>query len=110
MPLRPCLDCGALSRGSRCPTHTRSREQPHHRRAKRARRPYTYAEQQRRAEAVRAWIEANGYVCPGWHRPPHPSRDLTADHVQAVAAGGDERGELGVLCRSCNGSKADHPA
>lgn len=105
MPLRPCLDCGALSQGSRCQAHTRSRERPHHLRAKRAKRPYTYAEQQRRAETVRAWVQAYGYWCPGWHTPPHPSQDLTADHEIAVAVNGDERGELAVLCRSCNGRK-----
>ncbi|HEU4540323.1 MAG TPA: hypothetical protein VFR23_04275 [Jiangellaceae bacterium] len=106
MPLRPCLECGALSQGTRCPNHTRSREQPRHQRAKRAKRPYTWAEQQRRAQAVRAWIAEYGYVCPGWHTPPHPSMDLTADHIVAFAINHDERGDLGVLCRTCNGRKA----
>lgn len=26
MPRRPCLDCGTLTEGSRCPTHRRTRE------------------------------------------------------------------------------------
>jgi 5-methylcytosine-specific restriction enzyme A len=56
---------------------------------------------------VREWIEVNGYVCPGWGRDPHPSDRLTADHVIPVAAGGDEQGELGVLCGPCNSRKKD---
>jgi 5-methylcytosine-specific restriction protein A len=112
MPLRPCLDCGALSRKTRCPTHDRgnNRATAAHQRAKRAKRPYTYAEQQRRKAVVDAWVELYGYVCPGWRVPPHPSRDLTADHIDAVAVTRDESGPLSVLCRSCNGRKAAHTA
>lgn len=42
----------------------------------------------------------NGYYCPGWRLPdypghsPHPATDLVVDH------------DLGILCRSCNSSKA----
>jgi len=46
------------------------------------------------------WIALHGYNCPGWTmpnypgRPPHPATDLVLDH------------DLGILCRSCNSSKA----
>jgi 5-methylcytosine-specific restriction enzyme A len=105
MPVKPCLNCGRLSTGTRCPAHTRT-HQVQAQRAKRTRRPYTYEEQRRRAKAVDDWVAVHGWLCPGWRRPAHKSRDLTADHVHAVAAGGAEDGHLQVLCRSCNGRKA----
>lgn len=106
MPTRPCLDCGRLSSGSRCPDHARviARRTT---RAKRQRRPYTAAERDRRAAAVAAHRATYGDWCPGWRRPAHYATDLTADHVVAVAAGGREDGALGVLCRPCNGAKRD---
>jgi 5-methylcytosine-specific restriction protein A len=61
----------------------------------------TYAEEKRRKATVQVWIAANGYSCPGWGVPPHPSRDLTADHVVPRYWGG-EAGLLRVLCRGCN--------
>jgi 5-methylcytosine-specific restriction protein A len=63
------------------------------------------AERARRKAAVTAWVAANGHWCPGYLVPPHPSRDLTADHLHPVSLGGDGNGELGVLCRSCNTRK-----
>jgi hypothetical protein len=71
------------------------------------RRAYnTSAERQRRSRTVQAWVQANGYTCPGHHRDPHPAdpqlNPLQADHLVAIADGGDEHGQLGVLCRDCN--------
>lgn len=106
MPLRPCLDCGALSQGARCPGHTRVKQRGYDQ-AKRAIRPYTSAERKRRAEAVAQHRQQFGDVCPGYMRDPHPSTDLTADHPHAVARGGAEDQPLTVLCRSCNSSKKD---
>jgi 5-methylcytosine-specific restriction protein A len=106
MPKRPCLDCGALSDQARCPTHRRVPLQ-----RKRQRRPrISQAEEARRAATVRTWRAQHGDVCPGWQRDSHPSSDLTADHTVAVGAGGAEDGPLSVLCRSCNGAKADRTA
>lgn len=106
MPLRPCLDCGTLTRTTRCPAHTRRTEYARTL-GKRARRPrIPAAEDKRRSQTVAAWRAAHGDWCPGWHRPPHPSADLTADHITPVAAGGSETGPLTVLCRSCNSAKA----
>jgi 5-methylcytosine-specific restriction protein A len=103
-PLKPCLDCGKLSAGVRCPPCS-SRRGAAQTRAKREVRPYTYAERERRAQVVRAWVQTHGYMCPGYQVPPHPSMDLTADHPHAVAAGGAEDQPLTVLCRSCNSRK-----
>ena len=94
MPLRPCLECGTLTPTSRCPTHTRRN---------------TNRETVRRRTTVTAHRAQQGDWCPGWRRPGHHATDLTADHVQPVAAGGAEAGLLGVLCRSCNSAKRDNP-
>lgn len=78
-----------------CPAHTKRPPSPS---SILARDP---AERARRAAVVAAWVVEHGWVCPGWERPPHPSRDLTAAHIRAVARGGG-KGPLTVLCRSCN--------
>lgn len=106
MPTRPCLDCGKLSTtGTRCPTCSRARQRGTQQ-AKRTRRPAAgRAETQRRADTVAAHRATHGDWCPGWRRPPHPSTDLTADHVTEVALGGAEAGPLTVLCRTCNSRK-----
>jgi 5-methylcytosine-specific restriction endonuclease McrA len=85
-----------------CPEHEAANS-----RVRRAARPYTRGEQQRRAGVVRAHVEGHGWLCPGWERPAHevPPGALTADHPIAVAAGGDESQELQVLCVSCNSAK-----
>jgi 5-methylcytosine-specific restriction protein A len=113
MPLRPCLgvdggSCSALvSDGNRCPTHRRVVE-GRRQQGKRVRRPApSTVEQARRASVVAAHRLRFGAWCPGWGVAPHPAEDLTADHVVAVAAGGTESGELSVLCRACNGRKAE---
>jgi hypothetical protein len=110
MPLRPCIDCGTISQGSRCAEHQRVKDRATLR-GKRQRRPHaSKAEERRRAAVVAAYRRTHGDWCPGWQRDPHPSSDLTADHVVGVGAGGAEGGELAVLCRVCNGAKADNVA
>jgi 5-methylcytosine-specific restriction protein A len=108
MGLRPCIECGALTNVTRCPRclTTKNRE--------RKPRPTNLTrdtdERQRRAAAVAQHRQEYGNWCPGWKIPPHAvavPNILTADHVVAVAAGGDPNGELQVLCRVCNGRKAD---
>jgi hypothetical protein len=100
VPVRRCLTCGALFRGAsnRCPEHRAT-----------TRTAYGAGERRRRKATVDIHVEAYGAVCPGWHVPMHTvdASDLTADHVQAIAAGGAPGGLLEVLCRSCNGRKAD---
>ncbi|SDN73552.1 hypothetical protein SAMN04489726_7992 [Allokutzneria albata] len=114
MVLRPCLGtrarmCTRLTEGVRCPDCARQYE-AQRTRAKRAMRPYTHAEQQRRAAAVAAHRAQHGEWCPGWgprraHVVQLPNI-LTADHVVPVGAGGDEGGRLVVRCRVCNSAKA----
>lgn len=90
MAARPCLTCGTLIRtGTWCSVH-------------RARPGYDHGERIRRVKVVAAHVQAHGWVCPGFQTNPHPSFDLTADHLVSVSRGGAESGSLRVLCRSCN--------
>lgn len=105
MPVRPCLEprCGHVydTQRERCPKPRCPRSMRRPSRGQQARIPRSAAERKRRAQAVADWIAAHGYVCPGFNRPPHPSRDLTADHVLPQSLGGVD-GPLRVLCRRCN--------
>lgn len=98
--------CGLLVEGNRCEACSRARSRTTTR-AKRERRPYTRAEQTRRAATVRDWIAEHGPLCPGWRRLAHyvDASQLTADHPHAVAAGGHETQAHAVLCRGCNSAK-----
>lgn len=98
MAKRVCAEPGCpvlIDQPGRCSQHRR--ESP----------TYTerdWRERKRRQSAVTAWVARNGWICPGWQRPAHPSHDLTADHLVPVARGGAD-GPLRVLCRSCNSSR-----
>lgn len=64
----------------------------------------TYAQAQRRKQAVADWVAANGPMCVGFKRMPHMvwASDLQADHITPLAHGGAEDGPIRVLCASCN--------
>lgn len=84
-----------LVKSGRCQQHRRYSPTYHQR---------DYAEQKRRAAVVAKHRAIHGDWCPGWPstgHQPHPSTDLTAAHVVAVANGGGT-GPLLVLCRSEN--------
>ncbi len=105
MPLTPCLDCGAPTRGNRCPAHRKARE---HARGSRQERGYTDAWLTAARQAIATHVAAHGPVCPGWQRPPHPvdAAELTGDHHVALAQGGPLLPDrIAVLCKSCNASK-----
>lgn len=79
--LRPCLDCGAVTAGPRCPDCTRP--------VKRRRN----AERDAAATQVarRPWCARCG-----------ATDDLTADHLVAFEAGGTLADGARTLCRRCN--------
>jgi 5-methylcytosine-specific restriction protein A len=91
---RPCVDCGTPTRnGTRCPTCTRE-----HNRAQGSATARGYdsrwARQSKRLRQQH--LVEHGSVCAGWERDAHRCApdDLVVDH------------DVGVLCRSCNASKA----
>lgn len=100
--------CGRLTAKRRC-DECGARYETIRTRRKRAQRPLTRAEIDRRAAVVAQWVAEHGQVCPGWRREPHGIAEwtgpLTAEHPDAVAAGGAEGQPLTVLCSLCNNRK-----
>lgn len=70
----------------------------------------TPAVRRHRAAAVAEHRATYGNRCPGFEVPAHPATDLTADDPVPIARGGDPMQALEVLCRACNGRKADRLA
>jgi hypothetical protein len=104
-PLRMCLDCGALSDQSRCPTHRRARDQARGR-GSAAARGYDGRYRRLRAQAIAAHIARFGYVCAGWGRMPHTAEKFSIDHVIPLSMGGlNELSNFQVLCLGCNQRK-----
>ena len=107
MTARACVECGQITtNGTRCLAHARARARGKHRtlydtRRWRMRRDSVLARHRRR------W----GEVCPGYNRKPHLAggyNPLTVDHrVPVVRGGTEDRENLGVLCRECQGVKGD---
>lgn len=100
MPETPCLGCGQMEPlvdGRRCARCAPRRERARHNRV------YDTAAWKRASrEAIDAHVKVFGWVCPGFGRPAHPSRDLTAGHPIALANGGAPiQAGLIVECRSC---------
>lgn len=102
--MRPCLDCGKLSRnGSRCETHQRVKNAEWDvARASRKRATGQYAgDYKKRAKAVRDAAEYC-WLCGGGPRADDPWQ---ADHVIA----GDPNSPLAAAHRSCNASRGNKP-
>ncbi len=86
MALKPCLDCGRLSHGSRCQACTRRRQQAS---------PYQRADWRRLSRAVTA-RDGACLLCGSTHY-------LSAHHVIPRAHGGpDAPGNLVSLCARCH--------
>lgn len=102
MPARPCLTTGCprlATTGSYCTHCTTTRN-----RQRNARRTHLNGDWPKVSRAIRdAWVAEHGWVCPGYQRGPHPSTDLTVDHITA----GTRDDGLMVLCKSCNSRKGD---
>jgi 5-methylcytosine-specific restriction endonuclease McrA len=90
-----CLDCGSVVRkrhhDTRCPSCVRQRE------ARRNAQPYRMAYRDPAYQAIP--LIGACVVCGS-------TRDLTRDHVvPLIAHGSTERGNIRIVCRSCNSSK-----
>lgn len=100
--------CPEIVTRGKCPT-CRSAADRHQRRTVPTKATRTYAERKRRAAAVRAHVRRHGWNCPGDDQhQAHPCTDLTAHHIDAIAAGGRPDGPLAVLCRSRNSAIRDN--
>jgi hypothetical protein len=97
MAPRPCLECHTPSLNTRCP-----RCEATHQQARNQRRTHYQGDWPALSRQLRTqWVQANGWVCPGWHMAPHPSTDLVVDHVNQRS-----RTHLAILCRTCNSRKS----
>lgn len=97
MAPRPCLLCGTPATNTRCPKCEATYQQ-----ARNQARPHYQGDWPTLSKKLRAaWVKEHGWWCPGWHTPPHPSRDLVLDHVNQRS-----RQQLAILCRTCNSRKS----
>ncbi len=111
MPVHTCTRPGCPEKSADpdhrgpCKRHLRQ-DQRHRARTTPTKRTRDWTEINRRRAAVKAHVAKHGWNCPGYRVPPHPSRDLTADHIDEIATGGRPDGPLQVRCRACNSRKA----
>jgi hypothetical protein len=95
--LTPCLECGKPTAGSRCAEHPNPNDLARHRSS------YTKTRQ----AFLDAWRARHGNWCPGAEdldHQPHPSSDLTVDHIDGDAWN-DYPANWRVLCRQKNSAK-----
>lgn len=106
MPPRACRECGVpfIGTGQLCDAHRRRSSQA------RDTRYDDPAYRRLRKRMLGEWVRLNGWTCPGLpelRHQPHPSTDLTLDHILELSRGGSllDRGNLRVACRSINDVK-----
>ena len=97
--LRPCLDCGALYKGDRCPTHAEIRKRQIEQRRKPNRSHYK-GDYAKRAKQVRD-AATHCWVCGEEAREGDP---FQADHVVP----GHRDSQLLAAHRSCNIKRHRH--
>lgn len=98
--MRPCLDCGAPTYGSRCERDERLEDRRQHNPA------YDTAEWRTlRTETLTRWRALHGNWCPGVEpeHEAHACADLTVDHITRLEDGGSLTGPVRVMCREWNG-------
>jgi 5-methylcytosine-specific restriction endonuclease McrA len=98
--LKPCVVCGALSRGPRCARHPLTRP--------------TTTERglgSKWQKVARDQVKRQPWCsCPGCslHQGPcNAEQDLTADHVVPRSRGGSTQDGVATLCRRCNSAKGN---
>ncbi len=100
MPLRPCLDCGAPSQGSRCEAHRVAHDnQRYARRGTTTERGLGATHQGQRRHLLTT--DRTG-ICPRCGQPYTANNPATAEHSTPRSRGGVIAD--GLLCRRCNSS------
>jgi 5-methylcytosine-specific restriction endonuclease McrA len=94
MPRRPCLQCGTLTPGTRCPYCTRDRDRA---RGSRQQRGYDRAYEQARDTAIRGATH-----CATCGQPFTTDNPATGGHVVARRRGGSTSDGIKPECRRCN--------
>lgn len=105
--MKPCLDCGTLTNGTRCPPHQRDRDRIRDRARnqiktrRRANRPGNNAAARLRY-ALNKHSTAICQHCHETHTPQH----LEIDHILPLGDGGtDTEDNLQILCKPCHRTK-----
>lgn len=102
--MRVCAEpgCPTLTTGRRCDTHQLRRDDP----ATRTRNSRKWKNTSTRI--LKEWRALHGDWCPGdHHHKPHPSLDLTVDHLDELTTTGHDTGRYRVVCRPENSARRD---
>jgi len=98
---KPCLDCGALSYGTRCETHTRQVQQLKDIRQAERKRTLYNSNYRKKSKIVRD----TAILCHLCGDGPRINDPWQADHLIA----GDPNSPLAAAHRSCNASRGNRP-
>lgn len=99
MPMRPCLDCGALSQDSRCPTcKGQAQQRRDAARGSSARRGYGYGHRARRSAMLPT---AYGKPCARCGEPIMQGQALDAGHTNALAHNANSKADR-IEHANCN--------
>jgi hypothetical protein len=103
--MRPCLDCGTLSRGTRCEPHRLAKQRARDsQRATPTQRGYDSAHRQLR-QMWEPKVRAGVVACARCRRPIRPDQAWALDHTD------DRTGYLGpshAVCNNVAGGRARH--
>jgi 5-methylcytosine-specific restriction endonuclease McrA len=97
--LRPCLECGAPTDGPRCAEHRIDTRSAYNSSG------YQQARLELVTQGVIAILSGEPLECELCHRPLAAIDDLSADHVEPLAGGGDAGGKLRLVHRRCNSKR-----
>lgn len=92
-----CLECGTITRTTRCPTCQRQRDRDRY-----ARKGHRYRTGNYQTNRAALNLDDPTTCCAVCHRPAHPNDPLQADHTHQMVDGGSPDGTLRPVHRSYN--------
>ena len=104
---KPCIECGVVSRGTRCPDHQRTYDEIAQKKRDNnperiARKKLLYNSTYRKQAQ---WIRNTATTCHLCGIPFQPGDAIEADHVEA----GNPNSQLLAAHRRCNASRGNKP-